>query len=227
MTKPVRQLAFAFSFPPEYGRDAFYKSEANADAVQLAENWKFWPQGVLLIVGPEGSGKTHLAESWALEANARVIQGETLSEADGGEIAFGSALVLDNADRSPSEPALFHLMNAAREARAYLMITASAPPLKWGLATPDLMSRLRSTPLVSLYPPDDALLGAVIAKQVDDRKIEISEDTIDFAVKRIERSFEAAGQFVERADRAAMEQRRKKVTLTIARSVIKSMAQAD
>ena len=46
-------------------------TDANRDAARLLTDWRLWPSGALALIGPRGSGKTHLALAWAVEASAR------------------------------------------------------------------------------------------------------------------------------------------------------------
>ncbi len=48
------------------------------------------------------------------------------------------------------EPAFFHLLNLAREQKAYVLLTALAPPPAWDIALPDLLSRLKAAPAVAI-----------------------------------------------------------------------------
>ena len=79
----------------------------------------------MLLRGPEGSGKSHLAAIWARESGARTLSPRAL---DGAEVPIAlatGALVLENlAEGRFDEAALFHLLNLAREERAYVLITA-------------------------------------------------------------------------------------------------------
>ena len=74
----------------------------------------------------------------------------------------------------------------------------------WPIALPDLASRLRALPVVTLEPPDDALLAAVLVKLFADRQLEVDERLIDFLVHRIERSVAAARAAVEELDSEAL-----------------------
>ncbi len=115
------------------------------------------------------------------------------------------ALVLENlAEGRFDEAALFHLLNLAREERAYLLITARSAPTTWRVEVPDLASRLRALPVVALTPPDDALLRAVIVKLFADRQLAVDESLVSFLTNRIERSFAAARAAVARLDREAL-----------------------
>jgi chromosomal replication initiation ATPase DnaA len=199
------QLALALDHAESLAREDFLAGPPNAAALSLIERWPDWPSRTVLLRGPEGSGKSHLAAIWARMAGARTISPRTL---DGAEVPMAlatGALVLENlAEGRFDEPALFHLLNLAREERAYLLITARTAPASWRVEVPDLASRLRALPVVALTAPDDALLRAVIVKLFADRQLAVDESLVGFLATRIERSFGAARSAVSALDREAL-----------------------
>ena len=199
------QLALALDHAESLAREDFLAGPPNAAALSLIERWPDWPSRTVLLRGPEGSGKSHLAAIWARMAGARTISPRTL---DGAEVPMAlatGALVLENlAEGRFDEPALFHLLNLAREERAYLLITARTAPASWRVEVPDLASRLRALPVVAVTAPDDALLRAVIVKLFADRQLAVDESLVGFLATRIERSFGAARSAVSALDREAL-----------------------
>jgi chromosomal replication initiation ATPase DnaA len=73
---------------------------------------------------------------------------------------------------------------------------------------PDLASRLRALPVVTLQPPDDAILRAVIVKLATDRQLTLDQGVVSYLSTRIERSFAAARAAVITLDNEALRQRR-------------------
>ena len=204
-----RQLAFDLPMREARGRADFFVSPANATALAAIERWRDWPQGKLVLMGPAGSGKTHLAHVWATLTDASVVDAGDLGGADLPELAARGAVCVENADHGLSdERALFHLHNLLAEAGGALMITARTPPRDWGLSLPDLQSRLFAAPVASLAAPDDALLRAVLLKQFADRQVIVSPTLVDWLIPRIERSFEAVQDAVERLDSASLSESR-------------------
>ncbi len=186
--KPVeRQMVLPLRWKAAQGQKDFYVSGANRDAVQFLDSWATWPIPAALLIGPTGSGKSHLAAIFARRANARLW---------------------DDADRALSEEELFHAWNAAMEERRPLLMTARSVPPDWNLHLSDLKSRLAATPQVVIRPPDDALLAAVFHKQFRDRGIEVPADVARYVLARIERSFEGLSRAVNMLDSAALEQQR-------------------
>jgi len=203
-----RQLALALPHAESFARDDFLTGTSNADALATIERWPDWADRVLALTGPEGAGKSHLAAIWAEKAGARRVSARALGETDLlGSLATG-ALVVEDASAALDERALFHLLNLVREEDGYLLLTARSAPATWGVALPDLVSRLRALPVVTVSAPDDALLRAVMVKLFADRQLSVDESLIAYLATRIERSFAAAREAVAQLDREALRQKR-------------------
>lgn len=208
MSQRPRQLALALDHAESYARDDFLTGPCNERPFQLICSWPDWPANALALIGPEGSGKTHLATVWAALAGARVISARGLRDADVPSALATGALVVEDAAVGADDRALFHLINLAREDNASLLFTARSAPATWPVAIPDLLSRLRALPVVTLQAPDDAMLRAVIVKVAADRQLALDESVVAFMAARIERSFAAARGAVIALDNEALRQRR-------------------
>jgi chromosomal replication initiation ATPase DnaA len=221
------QLAFDLAGAPRYGIEDFLVGASNEEAYGALENWPDWPDPVLVLVGPEGSGKSHLAAIWAENAHAwRVGIGEVTAERV-PELVSGGALVIEDCERGPQdEAALFHLLNLMRARAGGVILTARTAPDAWGLHTPDLISRLRLAPSVRIQPPDDALLKAVLVKLFLDRQLIVDTGVIDAVALRIPRSFAQARAVVHAIDRASLE-RGRRVTRTFASEYADQLAAAE
>ena len=200
-----RQLAFALPHAESLTRDNFLEGPANEAGLALVDSWPDWPNRIMLLVGPEGSGKSHLAAIWAEEAGARSTSAHALTAASvPGALATGALVVEDLKSSDFDERALFHLMNLAREDQASVLVTARTPPSAFPVELRDLRSRLRAAPVVSLLPPDDQLFRALIVKFCADRQLAVDETVVSYLTTRIERSYAAARQAVELLDAEAL-----------------------
>jgi chromosomal replication initiation ATPase DnaA len=196
-----RQLTFALPHAESLTRDNFLEGPSNSAALALVDRWPDWPGRSVMLVGPEGCGKSHLAAIWAEQAGARIISAHALTEADVPEaLATGALVIEDLAAGGFDERALFHLMNMAREDNAYVLITARAAPASFAVALPDLNSRLRAVPMVQMASPDDQLFRALIVKFCADRQMSLDESVVSYVERRIERSVVAARQVVAQLD---------------------------
>ena len=200
-----RQLAFALPHAESLTRDNFLEGPANEAALALIDSWPEWPNRIMLLVGPEGSGKSHLAAIWAEQAGARSISAHALTAAAvPGALATGALVVEDLRPSDVDERALFHLMNLAREDEAFVLITAREPPSAFQVELRDLRSRLRAVPALLLSPPDDQLFRALIVKFCADRQLAIDETVVSYLATRIERSYAAVREAVELLDTEAL-----------------------
>ncbi len=161
---PPRQLALALDHAESYAREDFLSGPCNAGALALIESWPDWPARAIALVGPKARARPIWRAIWAAAAGARVVSAHALDETDLlGALATG-ALVVEDCRRDPDDRALFHLINLAREEQAFLLFTARTAPALWPVALPDVVSRLRALPVVTLQPPDDAMLRGLIVK---------------------------------------------------------------
>lgn len=206
-----RQLALDLPHQDSRGRDDFLPGPANEAALALIEAWPHWPAPVVALVGPEGSGKSHLAALFAEASGARSVEASALTIATLPDLLAGPALIVENlGEGAVPEAALFHLLNLAAEQRAHVLITARRPPAAIAamVATRDLGSRLRALPTVELGAPDDALLAAVALKLFADRQIVPDEGMLTYLLPRVERSFAALRAVIAELDREALARKR-------------------
>ncbi|MCU0901123.1 MAG: chromosomal replication initiator DnaA [Cypionkella sp.] len=203
----TRQLAFDLPAQSAYRREDFFTSPANAHALAALEGWTGWPGGKLLLAGPPGSGKTHLAHVWADLAGAVIVPAAALAEADLPGLAQAGAVAVEDAQDvaglPEAEAALFHLHNLVVP-RGALLMTANAPARDWGLRLADVKSRVEAAPVARLDPPDDALLSAVLVKLFADRQTTVQPGLIPWLVARMERSIDAARRLVAELDARAL-----------------------
>lgn len=204
-----RQLVLALDHAVSFAREDFLGGPSNASALTLIERWPDWPDRIMALVGPEGAGKSHLAAIWAETTGARVLAAKLLPETDLPSAFATGALVVEDLDPTDlDERALFHLINLAKEERAYVLLTSRLALAGFPVAIRDLASRLRAVPSVALAPPDDDLLRLLIVKLAADRQINVDEPLVNYLANRIERSFAAAHAAVVRLDEEAMRQHR-------------------
>ena len=195
-----------FALPLEYrsadGEADFYISEANAAAVAMLDRWPDWPSHTLIVVGPKGSGKSHLL---------RLFAGRHP----------GAVHIFDDADATGrDENAMFHAWNAAQANGPALLVAARTPPGEWRVRLPDLASRLGAAGIIYIDAPDDALLAEIVAKSFRERGLRVSPIVIEYMIQRIERSFAAAASAVAAIDAAALAGQRA-VTVPLVREALR------
>lgn len=217
-----RQLPLDLGHTPGFSRDDLVVSQANAQAVALVDRWPDWPAPVVVLAGPAGAGKTHLASIWRNMSAAVTLKGTDI-ETHLPTLDATRPVLIDDADLGPlDQNGLFHLINQIRGAGSFLLLTARRFPSAWGVTLPDLASRLKAAATVEIDEPDDLLLAGVITKLFADRQVEVDPAVVQYLVRRIERSLSTAMSVVERLDQAGLEQKTR-ITRALAGEILNAM----
>lgn len=182
---------------PDFARESYLESAQNARARAALDTWRTWPGGVFALFGETGSGKSHLANIWALEANAPLLDGHSFDLAASAQLSENGPAksVIDRADAC-NETALFGLLtNLERDGGAVLLV-ARTPPASWQFHLPDLRSRLNAIVGEGLSAPEPDLLARLIVRQSAARGFKIDEAASTYLANRIPRTFEATHDIV-------------------------------
>ena len=221
--QPHAQFVLPLDGPPRFGRDDFLAAPCNLAALSIIERWPDWPDCVMVLRGAAGAGKSHLGAIWADLSAAPSVRGSDVDAGMVDRLRAAGAILVEDADRpSRDERSLFHLVNAARQNRCYLLLTARSHPTHWGIGVPDLLSRLRLAPTVTIDDPDETLVRAVLVKLLADRQLAVDVHLIDYAAKNLGRSLADARTFVDLADRRSLAAGRR-LTRPIAAAVLAEM----
>ncbi len=214
MRQPTsRQIPLNLPVDEALDREDLIESPSNATALSMIDAWPDWPGQITLLVGPLGSGKTHLGLIWVGLANAKLfLSADFFAEPDQAiqQVADGTNILLEDVCANEmDETSLFHLLNATRQGGGYCLITSRSHPADWGLSLPDLASRIKSAQQIEVLEPDDLLLGQVMVKLFADRQLLVEPRVINYCITRMERSLAAAAALVETIDREALASRSK------------------
>jgi chromosomal replication initiation ATPase DnaA len=221
MTKADPQLLLDIGLSGSMSRDDLVVTRSNRAAVMLIESWPNWPGPAVVLAGPPGSGKTHLATIWREMADARDCDPAALTETDLDAAQAGEALLLDGIEPGGfDENALFHIMNAVRANSGSLLMTSAHWPGAWQVRTPDLRSRIQAATTVEIAEPDDELLFGVMTKLFADRQISVDPSVIRYIASRIERSLASALAIVDRLDKASLA-RKARITRAFAAAYVR------
>ena len=203
----IRQLIFDLPVRENLGRADYIVTAATALALAAVDDWQRWPGGKMLLIGPGGAGKTHLANIWAEEHGANRIQARDLPKVDLPSLAAAGKVVVEDAQQiggdAAAEQAMFHLHNLLIPG-GHLLITANTPPRDWGLGLADTLSRLQSAGVTKINAPDDALLAGVLTKLFTDRQLMIAANLIPYLLARMPREIGAARALVAEMDARAL-----------------------
>ncbi|MFV0367331.1 MAG: HdaA/DnaA family protein [Hyphomicrobiaceae bacterium] len=227
MSTQPRQLVFDLPLRSANGMEDFFVSQSNRAAVDLVDRWPDWPHWAAIVVGPEGSGKSHIANVWKSGSGAAALPASMLDEEALDLLQQHSAMLVEDVDRTiADERILFHLLNMAREHHLTVLMTSRVAPGTLQISLPDLRSRMRAVPLIAIAPPDEALIKAVLVKLFADRQLLVEPRVVNFIALRIERSMASVNAVVEQLDREALVSKRR-VTRALAADVLGATGEAD
>ena len=219
----IRQLTFPFPQHVTHDAATFIPASANTEALTWLSHPRSWPGRRLALYGPEGSGKTHLLYVFAAQAGATLLPGEAVRRLI--DVPQGG-LAVDDADAAPEPDALLHLLNAATEAGAPVLLAGRAPPAHWPATLPDLTSRLRAITAIGLGQPDDGTLRALVGRLLAERQLRVEPAICDYLLARLPRHGAALREAVCRLDRLSLAAGRA-ITRATAAEVLASMGASD
>lgn len=215
------QIPLSLPLDPAMGEDDFLVTPCNEEAA--ARLGAADRSGTLFLLGPPGSGKSHLARAWLERLKARPLDFMRITFDD---LKAAPAWLWDDADRTPwiadHEEKAFHLLNSLREMKRGLLVTAASPPTLWPLKLADLRSRLLALPVAQISPPDDALVAGLLLKHLSDRQLKVGEELLHYLIPRLPRDGARILEAVQRLDRASLADRRA-LTVPFAREVLQGM----
>lgn len=210
----LKQIPFPFMPQNLMGNTDFMVTDCNREAFAMVAQWPHWPENGLVIYGPEGCGKTHLAHLLVDKVKKTLQHGENISIVNAAQIKMRNVnrlamenkhLVVENLTAKADNEALFHLFNIFHneEGRSILWTSATAPhymhfPLK------DLQSRLNMLPSIAIKDPDDQMLQMLIVKLFNDRQLRISPEILEYIIHHTQRSFFYVCRLVEEIDAVSL-----------------------
>jgi chromosomal replication initiation ATPase DnaA len=203
------QLVLPFGVQPAFSRETFITAPCNEAALAFVQRWPDWPQKAAGLFGPSGAGKSHLAAIWAEVSGARRVAAHELTP-DTLQLPNGSgAFVVEDLDReAPNASRDYALLSLFDRPGIWLLLTGREAPSRWPVAVADLRSRLVSLVSLPVWAPDDLLLSALVRKHFADRQLDVSEAVAERIITHVERTPEAVADFVARADRKALAEKR-------------------
>lgn len=176
------QIPLDLTPKPDFTFDSFIEAPSNAGAFNIVRAWPAWPAPAMMLIGPEGTGKTHLGEAWR---------------------AVSNGVFLDDAD-TRTDGDLFGMINRAlRGEIPGLLLASGVPPTDWGVRLPDLTSRLGAMPVMQLHEPDDDSLHPITRALFEQQGRAVGRDVIDYLLKYTDRSVPALRATIRLIDEAA------------------------
>lgn len=219
------QQVLNLSSKPTYEAGDFFVSATNNIAYRWIESWPNWPGHCLILHGPKGCGKTHLAHIWKARAGAEIVLFEDLKNHNLDDLCQShKTLIIENVPEAFDEQILFHLYNSVQQAGGYVLLTSAIPPLNWKMLLPDLRSRIHGALHAEIMPADDDLLRAMMRKVFSDEQVIVSDQILDYLLNHHDRSFVELFKTVQKINTFAYATKRK-ITLPLVKDVLLKTAQ--
>lgn len=160
----------------------FHVTPGNRAAASMLQARDRWPSGALLLLGPAGSGKTHLGKAWAAKYGGEFLDDTHLAD----------------------EAAVFDAINRALAGQSFgLLLASHVSPKSWGVEMPDLNSRLLAMPVLNLAEHDEESLEPILRELFGQVGRIVGQDVVTFVLRQTERSVEALRRLVHELDVAA------------------------
>ena len=229
-----QQLTFSLSYKEALEKEDFFFSRCNLNAATVLGNWENWTFGMMVLVGPKYSGKTHLCSVWAKETNALRINVNDANDKLDHCLRMNFVCIEDidtmidikEKRKKEIEEALFHLINHFVQRGKKALFSAKKMPHHWQLSLKDLESRMLSFNKVSIKEPDDKLIFALLLKLFNDRQVKVGHDELKHIALRIDRSFSGMNEFVQLLDKKSLTLQRK-INFSLINETIKEMNRSE
>lgn len=215
-------MQYAFDFTPDCPSfSEIVIGPANRRVVERLQEDASWPGAWLCLVGPPRSGRTSLARIWAGERGGAVFSPAGFAAAGPAELdrAAPGRIALDDADGIGDEDRLLHLLNMARESGGLVLLTASALPSSWPASQPDLVSRLKSMPVMTIDLPDEAMMHDLFEAACHRRYLGLPAEVWTYLARRVPRDYAAIEALAEELC-AAVSGTGRGLTVPVARQVL-------
>lgn len=223
----AEQLPLDLGHGVAQGRDDLIVAEPLAAALAIVDRWPDWNAPAVVLCGPAGSGKSHLANIWRERSDAVSLVPQSDAAPDYDALAGRHVLVEDPDRLALNEQSLFHLFNLMRQQNTTMLLTGRTPPAAWPISLADLKSRLAATTVVAIGEPDDALLTRILFKLFADRQIVVDQRVVAYLVARMERSLDFAARLVAEMDRLALAKRARMTTAVAADALARLSSEAE
>ena len=207
MSQDEQQL-IDFQFEKNYQKDDFYVSKSNFFAFSLLDSWPKWEKNIINIHGEKYSGKSHLSEIFIKKNKGIIIKAKNLHQSFEKNLRFHQNIVLDDLNEEANENIIFSLINFVDQNSKYLIINSLTPFNKMRFNLKDLLSRAKNCLDAKIEKPDDELIKVLITKILFDKQIRINKKLVEFAAKRVRRSYGKIFDFIYKIDEMSLKEKK-------------------
>ena len=184
--KNNHQLPLDLSPLQKFSFENYVGGSANRKIIKFLRSPMNWKSPITMLVGPVGTGKSHIGNAWANETGFQFL--DDASQMDEEMLFSQLNLILNGTGRR-------------------LLLADKNFPKIWPIKMPDLISRLKSITLVELTEHDDEVLELIVRRVFEAKGRNVSQGLISYLLKHYERSVPAQVQIAEMLEKAAQSQK--------------------
>ena len=218
--RELDQLLLNFNFSKNYKKDDFFLSKSNFFAFNLIDTWPKWEKNIINICGEKYSGKTHLSQIFLNKNKGKILESNKFIFNEAENLRIYQNIILEDFNNDIDEESIFSLINFVDQNNKYLVINSLKPINEMNFNLKDLKSRAKNSLVAKIENPDDQLIKVLLAKNFSDRQIKIDNKLIEFAVKRITRSYGKIFEFIYKIDEMSLKMK-KSIDLKTIKKVLK------
>ncbi len=198
------QIVFKFPDKSFYYEEDFCVGENNYEAYKLIKEWPNWSFKGINIYGPKKSGKSYLTKIFSDKTNSKIFDGRNVNKDHLDLILNQKVLIVDNVELFNDEVFFQTILNDFISKNKFIYLTSNKLAGSISFKLKDLISRLNSLVAVAITNPSDDLFYQILTKMLSDKQINITAKEINFILKNIERSYDAASKFVKSLDELSL-----------------------
>jgi chromosomal replication initiation ATPase DnaA len=198
------QIVFKFPDKSFYYEEDFCIGENNYEAYKLIKEWPNWTFKGINIYGPKKSGKSYLTKIFSDKTDSKVFEGRNINKDNLKLILNQKVLIIEDIEVFNDEVLFQTILNDFISKNKFIFLTSSKLAGSISFKLKDLISRLNSLVAVVITNPSDDLFSQILTKMLSDKQINITPKEVNFILKNIERSYDAASKFVKNLDELSL-----------------------
>mgnify|MGYP000857969210 FL=1 len=198
------QIVFKFPDKSFYYEEDFCIGENNYEAYKLIKEWPNWTFKGINIYGPKKSGKSYLTKIFSDKTNSQIFEGASVNKDNLDLILNQKVLIIEDIELFNDEVFFQTILNDFISKNKFIYLTSSKLAGSISFKLKDLISRLNSLVAVVITNPSDDLFSQILTKMLSDKQINITPKEVNFILKNIERSYDAASKFVKNLDELSL-----------------------
>jgi chromosomal replication initiation ATPase DnaA len=198
------QIVFKFPDKSFYYEEDFCIGENNYEAYKLIKEWPNWTFKGINIYGPKKSGKSYLTKIFSDKTDSKVFEGRNINKDNLKLILNQKVLIIEDIEAFNDEVLFQTILNDFISKNKFIYLTSSKLAGSISFKLKDLISRLNSLAAVVITNPSDDLFSQILTKMLSDKQINITPKEVNFILKNIERSYDAASKFVKNLDELSL-----------------------